>query len=469
MLISLNSTNLPVFTPECGHCKALAPEYEEAAATLKKKDIKLVKIDCTEQAVLCEAHDVKRYPDLKVFRGLNNVSPYSGPREATGIVSYMITQSLPAVSILEKDTVESFKSMEKVVIIAYIDAKDTASTNVFTAVADQHRHEYLFGSVSDTAIAERDGVKAPAVLVYKIDEGKSHFHGKFDAELITEFVKTSAAPLIGEIGHETFDGFMSAGLPLAYVFAETEKERAQLTRTLRPIANKFKGKVNFGTIDASVFGIVAENLNLKADTFPAFVIQDIKDNLKFPFDQAKEITQESIAEFVEDYVNGRIEPNIKSEPIPESQDGPVTVVVAKNYDDIVFDDNKDVLVEFYAPWCGHCQALAPKYDQLGDAFRDFRDKITIAKVDVTLNDVPDKIPSFPTIKLFPAGDKQRPVTYDGDRSVKDLAAFIKDNGKHKAEVFIPADEVTGRTVSGDSQEKEATPRIKTPQGSHDEL
>ena len=39
-------------------------------------------------------------------------------------------------------------------------------------------------------------------------------------------------------------------------------------------------------------------------------------------------------------------------------------VVAKNFDEIVNDESKDVLIEFYAPWCGHCKSLAPKYDEL---------------------------------------------------------------------------------------------------------
>jgi protein disulfide-isomerase A1 len=42
------------FAPWCGHCKALAPEYEEAATTLKEKNIALVKVDCTEEADLCK-------------------------------------------------------------------------------------------------------------------------------------------------------------------------------------------------------------------------------------------------------------------------------------------------------------------------------------------------------------------------------------------------------------------------------
>lgn len=70
------------FAPWCGHCKALAPEYEEAATTLKEKDIPLIKVDCTEEADLCKEYGVEGYPTIKVFRGPDNVSAYSGQRKA---------------------------------------------------------------------------------------------------------------------------------------------------------------------------------------------------------------------------------------------------------------------------------------------------------------------------------------------------------------------------------------------------
>ena len=74
------------FAPWCGHCKALAPEYEEAATTLKEKNIPLVKVDCTEETELCKDYGVEGYPTVKVFRGLDNVKPYSGPRKAPACV-----------------------------------------------------------------------------------------------------------------------------------------------------------------------------------------------------------------------------------------------------------------------------------------------------------------------------------------------------------------------------------------------
>ncbi|ROT39773.1 disulfide-isomerase [Sodiomyces alkalinus F11] len=427
------------YAPWCGHCKALAPEYEAAATSLKEKGIKLAKVDCTEEADLCQAFGVEGYPTLKVFRGLDNVTPYSGQRKAAGITSYMIKQSLPAVSLLTKDTLEEFKTADKVVLVAYIDADDKESNETFTAVAEKHRDAFLFGGVNDAAVAEAEGVKAPAIVLYKsFDEGKATFTEKFDAEAIEKFAKVAATPLIGEVGPETYADYMTAGIPLAYIFAETAEEREKLGSALKPIAEKYRGVINFATIDASAFGGHASNLNLKADKFPSFAIQETTKNQKFPFDQEKEITHDAIASFVEGVVAGTIEPSIKSEPIPETQEGPVTVVVAKNYEDIVLDDTKDVLIEFYAPWCGHCKALAPKYEELAALYAEseFKDQVVIAKVDATANDVPDEIQGFPTIKLYAAGGKDSPVTYAGSRSIEDFVSFIAENGKYKAAVSL---------------------------------
>ena len=353
------------------------------------------------------------------------------------IISYMTKQSLPAVSILTKDTVEDFKTADKVVLVAYFEADDKTSNSTFTTVAEKLRDSYLFGASNDAELAKAEGVSFPSVVLYKsFDEGKSVFSEALDAEAIEKFAKTASIPLIGEVGPETYAGYMATGIPLAYIFADTEEERSSIATALKPIAEKHRGAVSFATIDAKAFGAHAGNLNLKADQWPAFAIQDTVNNKKFPYDQDAAITSELIGKFVQDFVDGKVEPSIKSEPVPEKQEGPVQIVVAKNYDAIVLDDSRDVLIEFYAPWCGHCKALAPKYDILADLYvkQGHSDKVTIAKVDATANDVPDEIQGFPTIKLYKAGDKANPVTYSGSRSIEDLIKFVKENGKYTIEV-----------------------------------
>lgn len=65
--------------------------------------------------------------------------------------------------------------------------------------------------------------------------------------------------------------------------------------------------------------------------------------------------------------------------------------------------------------------------------------MTIAKVDATANDVPDEIQGFPTIKLYASGKKDSPITYDGPRTVADIAKFIAESGTYKVKVDAPAD------------------------------
>lgn len=122
----------------------------------------------------------------------------------------MTKQSLPAVSPLTKETVEEFKTADKVVLVAYFDADDKASNASFTEAAEALRDNYLFGATNDATLAKAEGVKAPAIVLYKtFDEGKTTFDGKFEKEAIESFARTAATPLVGEVGPETYAGYMA--------------------------------------------------------------------------------------------------------------------------------------------------------------------------------------------------------------------------------------------------------------------
>ena len=87
-------------------------------------------------------------------------------------------------------------------------------------------------------------------------------------------------------------------------------------------------------------------------------------------------------------------------------------------------------------------SLAPKYEELAQLYTSnpsYAEKVTIAKVDATANDVPEEIQGFPTIKLYPAGSKDTPVDYSGSRTIEDLAEFIKVNGKYKVDAYLSND------------------------------
>lgn len=116
-------------------------------------------------------------------------------------------------------------------------------------------------------------------------------------------------------------------------------------------------------------------------------------------------------------------------------------LIPGNFDKIAIS-GKPALVEFFAPWCGHCKNLAPVYEQLAQDFSGAKDKISIAKVDADAEKSLGKrfgIQGFPTIKYFD-GKSDKPEDYSGGRDLESLTEFItkKTGAKPKKAKTAPS-------------------------------
>jgi len=108
---------------------------------------------------------------------------------------------------------------------------------------------------------------------------------------------------------------------------------------------------------------------------------------------------------------------------------PLFKSITKNFDEIVYDKEKDVLVEFYAPWCAHCATLAPQYKTIASYFRMFP-SIVLGAFDADSNKVPEKfnVTALPNLLFFPANNKESPIPFSNiRRDGNTIAQFILEH------------------------------------------
>ena len=140
-----------------------------------------------------------------------------------------------------------------------------------------------------------------------------------------------------------------------------------------------------------------------------------------------EINEENIFKFIAKWEDGELTPFYKSEKIPQVNNKPVFKLVGKNFYDNVIKSKKDVLVKFYVPWCSHCKELQNKYIEVAKRLKN-NTNLLIAEIDCNDNEIEnEEIISFPTIKLYKNGNKDKPIEYNGNNRADDIIDFVKKN------------------------------------------
>ncbi|CAG0888689.1 unnamed protein product [Cyprideis torosa] len=395
------------YAPWCGHCKALKPEYEKAAKQLESEgsSILLGKVDATVESSLAESHEVRGYPTLKFFKNGTPVE-YTGGRIAEEIVAWLKKKTGPPAQKLETvDEAKALQESAEVVVVGFFSDQESEDAKKFLKAAESF-DDIPFGISSNEDVKKNYEItKDSIVVLQKFDDGRADYSGAMEAEEIAAFVKGNSLPMLVEFSHTTaqkiFGGDMKSHLLL--FLSKADAKYATYSEAATKVAKEFKGQLLFVLIntDEEEHVRILEFFGMDKDNTPAMRIIQLKEEMDKYKPATDDVTEDSIRTFVSDFLAGKLKQHLLSQALPEDWNkNPVWVLVSTNFDSVALDNTKDVLVEFYAPWCGHCKSLAPIYDELGEKFQD-KDDIVIAKMDATANELEHtKIQSFPTIKMW---------------------------------------------------------------------
>ncbi|CAD8075740.1 unnamed protein product [Paramecium primaurelia] len=119
----------------------------------------------------------------------------------------------------------------------------------------------------------------------------------------------------------------------------------------------------------------------------------------------------------------------ESDRVDIPNDGQVIQLTTDNFEQIVLKSNQDVFVKFYAPWCGHCKAMAAEYIKLAEEYKDSKN-VLIAELDATVHKIPIvEIKGFPTLIHFKKGNvRVKQLKYSGKRTAQAIKDYIEENG-----------------------------------------
>ena len=190
----------------------------------------------------------------------------------------------------------------------------------------------------------------------------------------------------------------------------------------------YKLKSVITDIKSVIGGKLAEKIGIKENELPSIRIIDTSGNYMKKYKIEGELNEKNILNFVDKWENKKIKSYVRSSEEPKENNGDVFIVVGNTFEKEVINNNKDIMVLFYSPWCYHCKALLPKYEEVAKKLKNKNNNLILMKIDAIENEV-ESIDNygFPKIKFYPGNKKDKPIDYNGDKSIEDIIKFIKNN------------------------------------------
>jgi protein disulfide-isomerase A1 len=261
------------------------------------------------------------------------------------MISWIKKQVLLPVKVLNTPTeIEEFiKENKKCLIGRFINNKEKEYDSFLEILKNYKTTETYQGGV-------HFGASKNSIEIYFSNE-KSPVQST--TEKLIEDIQNAEFPLISEITADNLMTIIEYKILTVVLFLDMKNKPEESIEKLKLAAETLKGKVRFTFTNGVIFKKQATALGVDTTKLPGLSSLDLTKKKNNRYLYQDELESNKILKWAEEAYSGKLKPMIKSQPVPIKQEG-VTVIVGKTFDEIVYDKSKDVLVEFYAEWCGHC-------------------------------------------------------------------------------------------------------------------
>ncbi|CAI9105099.1 OLC1v1003953C1 [Oldenlandia corymbosa var. corymbosa] len=346
------------YAPWCGHCQSLAPEYAAAATELKagagNEKVALAKVDATEENELAEQYEVQGFPTVLFFIDGEH-KPYNGQRSKDAIVTWIKKKIGPGVAnITTLDDAERILTSEDKVVLGFLNSLVGPESDELAAASKLDDAVNFYQTVSPDVAKlfhlEPNAKRPAVVLLKKVAEKVTTFDGEFTKSAIVEFVSANKLPLVTTFTRESAPQIFESPINKQLLLFAKSSDSEKFLPTYQEVAKLFKGKLIFVYVEMDNEDTgkpVAEYFGVDGDGPKVIAFAANDEGKKYILD--KEFTLDNIKVFASDFLEDKLKPFYKSDPIPEMNDGDVKIVVGNNFDEIVLDDSKDVLLEVNSP------------------------------------------------------------------------------------------------------------------------
>jgi len=438
--IKENNGFVEFFAPWCGHCKSLKPIFEGAAKNL---DVKFAAVDADKYSELGQRFEVQGFPTIFFFKGGEKVD-YEGERTEEAFGEFAEQMSAPPFkSLANEEELKDFVGANDVAVVGTFADLESDAAKAFVEAAD--------GLFTNFKLARQTGEK-DGITAYLKDEDNVEFDGEYAKQAIKDFVATQAVPSLEELSQKVFQKrVMTATTGNFILFVDPKADNTEALAALRKVAKARKGEGNFFWIDGVEYADFAKNVDLTAESLPGLVVLDMTKQNHFVNEGALDET--NINAFVTSFTAGELKRDLKSEDIPtEAYEKDVLTLVSKNFDEKALSADKDVLVMFYAPWCGHCKKLKPIWSKVAKYLKSV-ESVEIAKINMDDNELASEhaVQGFPTLRFYPSGEDAKAIEFEGGRTFKDIVKFVKKNAAKSFD--LPAKEAAADAAAASGKDE----------------